>query len=195
MPIQMNWVLQKSKWWTNRETFDLRRRQLKHSRRNRDFSTTKLKIDFLRVRLSAGIPYSFAEMTARRRWQIKPQSPANNHKTKIFICYVLHVNLFDSCKRILPRWIRMENDNDRCRHRCCQRWTRPGDIDATRNKIDNLYIRNLHLNRWNNKQWELGKSGRRRTKSPQCRRKVDERNGRISERFYRHRTKRMMWHK
>lgn len=28
------------------------------------------------------------------------------------------------------------------------------DFELTRNKIDNLYFRNLHLNRWNNKQNE-----------------------------------------
>lgn len=28
------------------------------------------------------------------------------------------------------------------------------DIKSSRNKIDNLYFHNLHLNRWYNKQWE-----------------------------------------
>lgn len=74
----------------------------------------------------------------------------NNHKKKIFICYVLHANLFNFSKRIrvgsktATTVAGTANNSD----------DEANDFESTRNKIDNLYFRNLHLNRWNNKQNE-----------------------------------------
>lgn len=84
----------------------------------------------------------------RRRWKIKPQSLANNHKKKIFICYVLHTNLFNfPSKRTLRRWNRVYRNRDK-RPSSRQSLAATATVSNWRwIKIDNLYLRNLHLNR------------------------------------------------